>query len=89
MYENVKSHRKYKIIFWPNIKCDIPGNILVHMQWACLCAHGWVLKDHGISFIMEINGSEGARTLCFVVCSSGIWCMILLQAESSGCEMDP
>ena len=34
--------------FWFNIKCDIPGNILMLMQWAVACA-GWVQKGYGIS----------------------------------------
>ena len=49
MFKNVKSHGKWKytvtkITFWPNIKYDILGNILTHMERA-----SWVLKGLGIS----------------------------------------
>ena len=60
--------------FWPNAKCDIPGNILIHTCQTFFCAKGWVLKGHGISWkshgkIMEFKGSEGAWTL--VISSPG------------------
>ena len=35
-----------KVTFWPNAKCDIPSNILMHMWRAFFI--GWVLKGHGI-----------------------------------------
>ena len=52
-----------KMIFWPKIKCDVLGNILMHTQPGQLCAQGWVVKGHGKSLIyrgkvMEFKGSE-------------------------------
>ena len=51
--------------FWPNIKCDIPSNILMHTM-GLLHVQAWnQLKGHGMSIcyhgrIMEFKGSEGA-----------------------------
>ena len=38
-----------KITFWPNIKCDIPSNILMHSRGAISVRKVGYLKGHGIS----------------------------------------
>ena len=49
--------------FWSNIKCNIPGSILMYTWWGSLHALGWVLNSHEISFIyhrkvMEFKGHK-------------------------------
>ena len=72
-----QSHGKWKytitkMTFLPNIKCDIPSNILMLTDGSVpvgpLHGQGWVLKDHGISLyyhgkVMEFKSAEGAQTL--------------------------
>ena len=49
--------------FWSNIKCNIPGSILMHTWWGPLHALGWVLNSHEISFnyhgkVMDFKGHK-------------------------------
>ena len=62
-----------KMTFWPNARCDIAGNILIHTDGPFLCARlgtkrSWnflilSLKSHGK--IIEFKCSEGAQILMF------------------------
>ena len=71
IFKNVKSLRKVmengnitqKMTFWPNAKCDSPGNILMHMRRTLFCAQGWVLKDDGISLFYHEKVMEKSWNL--------------------------
>ena len=66
IFKNVNSHREWKytikMAFWPNIKCDILGNILMHM-WQTLGMHKVGYFYHGKA--MEFKGPEGAQLILF------------------------
>ena len=70
--KNQKNHQpckkwKYtitKMTFWPNIRSDIPDNILMYHVHATspLSVQGWALKGYGISLVyhgkvLEFKGS--------------------------------
>ena len=81
IFRNVISHGKWKYTIrkktlWPNIKCDIPGNILMHTRRARCMRKVEYLKGHGFFIfchgkVMELkkfrmSTNPGSVTFCLM-----------------------